>query len=153
MTIEQTRQLGVEFERRVQIMIPETEFVDKLDTDTIYSFLNQYQDKFITEIYKSLDRLESGSKISSHVESVLQSLYTGETIPTTEAEVNNLDYNNPSEIDTSRSITWELPDGYYIRSVSNVSSTYNHNDARPAEGVWYFPITLGPNSNANATST
>ena len=30
MTIEQTRQLGVEFERRVQIMIPETEFVDKL---------------------------------------------------------------------------------------------------------------------------
>ena len=153
MTLAETRQLGIEFERRVQTLMPDKEYLNKLDTDTIYSFLNQYQDKFITEIYKSLDRLESGSKISSHVESVLQSLYTGETIPTTNAKVNNLDYNNTSEIDTSRSITWELPAGYYIRSVSNVSSTYNHNGARPAEGVWYFPITLGPNSNANTTST
>lgn len=40
MTLEQTRQLGIEFERRVQTMIPETEFVAKLDTDTIYSYLN-----------------------------------------------------------------------------------------------------------------
>lgn len=107
--------------------MPDKEYFNKLDTDTIYSFLNQYQDKFITEIYKSLDKLESGSKISSHVESVLQSLYTGTTISVTNAKVNNLNYNNTSEIDTSRSITWELPDGYYIRSVSNVSSTYNHN--------------------------
>lgn len=54
MTIEQTRQLGIEFERRVQTMIPETEFADKLDTDTIYSYLNQFQDKFMHELYKSL---------------------------------------------------------------------------------------------------
>ena len=52
MTIEQTRQLGIEFERRVQTMIPETEFADKLDTDTIYSYLNQFQDKFMHELYK-----------------------------------------------------------------------------------------------------
>lgn len=153
MTLTETRQLGIEFERRVQTLMPDKEYFNKLDTDTIYSFLNQYQDKFITEIYKSLDRLESGSKISSHVESVLQSLYTGTTISVTDAKVNNLDYNNPSKIDTSRSITWELPDGYYIRSVSNVSSTYNHNGIRQIEGVWYFPITLGSNSNVNVTST
>ena len=51
MTLEETRQLGIEFERRVQTMIPEREFLDKLDTETIYSFLNQYQDKYIHEIY------------------------------------------------------------------------------------------------------
>ena len=32
MTLEQTRQLGIEFERRVQTMIPETEFAAKLHT-------------------------------------------------------------------------------------------------------------------------
>jgi hypothetical protein len=42
MTLEQTRNLGIEFERRVQTMIPEREFIDKLDTETIYSYLNQY---------------------------------------------------------------------------------------------------------------
>ena len=41
MTLEETRQLGIEFERRVQTMIPETELVAKLDTETIYSFLNR----------------------------------------------------------------------------------------------------------------
>jgi hypothetical protein len=40
MSLQETRQLGIEFERRVQTMIPETEIVSKLDTDTIYSFLN-----------------------------------------------------------------------------------------------------------------
>ena len=42
MTELETRQLGIEFERRVQTMIPEKEFTDKLDTETIYSYLNQY---------------------------------------------------------------------------------------------------------------
>ena len=40
MTLDETRQLGIEFERRVQTMIPETEYSRKIDTDTIYSFLN-----------------------------------------------------------------------------------------------------------------
>jgi hypothetical protein len=40
MTLEETRHLGIEFERRVQIMIPEKEYIDKMDTETIYSFLN-----------------------------------------------------------------------------------------------------------------
>ena len=40
MTLQETRQLEIEFERRVQTMIPETEFIDKLDTETIESFLN-----------------------------------------------------------------------------------------------------------------
>ena len=42
MTDIQTRQLGIEFERRVQTMIPEKEYTEKLDTDTIYAYLNSY---------------------------------------------------------------------------------------------------------------
>jgi hypothetical protein len=57
-------------------MIPEREFLDKLDTETIYSFLNQYQDKYVHEIYRNLDNIPSGSKMSAHVESILQSLLT-----------------------------------------------------------------------------
>ena len=53
MTLDETRQLGIEFERRIQTMIPETEFVAKLDTETIYSYLNQYQDKLIQELYRA----------------------------------------------------------------------------------------------------
>ena len=55
MTLEDTRRLGIEFERRVQTMIPDTEFLEKLDTETIYSYLNQYQDKYVHEIYRNLD--------------------------------------------------------------------------------------------------
>jgi hypothetical protein len=40
MTIEETRQLAIEFERRVQTLIPEKEMLEKLDSDTIFSFLN-----------------------------------------------------------------------------------------------------------------
>lgn len=71
MTQEETRQLGIEFERRIQTMIPEKEFLNKLDTETIYSFLNQYQDKYIQTIYKNLDGIPSGSKISARIESIL----------------------------------------------------------------------------------
>lgn len=61
MTLIETRQLGIEFERRVQTMIPETEFLNKLDTDTIYSYLNQYQDKLIQELYRTMDQVATSN--------------------------------------------------------------------------------------------
>ena len=76
MSLDETRQLGIEFERRVQTMIPETEMISKLDTETVYSFLNQYQDKFIHDIYKVLDNIPSPSKPSAYVERIIQDLLT-----------------------------------------------------------------------------
>lgn len=117
MTLNETRQLGIEFERRIQTMIPEKEF-DKLDTETIYSFLNQYQDRYIHDIYRNLDNIQSGTKLSSHVESVLQTLLiTSELIPA----------GNSNPIDTPLSIVCELPPNFdmYVRSTSIVSNTYN----------------------------
>ena len=42
MTQEQTRQLGIEFERRIQLMYPNFELREKLTTDTIYSMLSEH---------------------------------------------------------------------------------------------------------------
>lgn len=80
MTLQETRQLGIEFERRVQTMIPEKEFVDKLDTETIYSYLNQYQDKLIHDLYKLLDQVPQ-SNSQTYIETLLNSMlttYTGD---------------------------------------------------------------------------
>lgn len=131
MTLEETRQLGIEFERRVQTMIPETEFQRKLDTETIYSFLNQYQDKYIHEIYRNLDNIPSGTKLSAHVERVLQQML--KSVDITESEKIDdytrdiTDINDVAIVDTARSITYELPADFYmyVRSVSRVSTTFS----------------------------
>ena len=44
MTLDQTRKLGIEFERRLQTINENMKISDKIDTDDIYSYLNQYQD-------------------------------------------------------------------------------------------------------------
>lgn len=131
MTLAETRQLGIEFERRIQTMIPETEFLGKLDTDTIYSFLNQYQDKYIHEIYRNLDNIPAGSKASAHVESILQSMLTSVELPVSGAQ-NNMagvvtDPNGITIVDTARSVTYTLPSDFYLylRSVSKVSTTFS----------------------------
>lgn len=149
MTLQETRQLGIEFERRVQTMIPEKELFDKLDTDTIYSFLNQYQDKYIHDIYRNLDNIPSGTKLSAHVESVLQSMLTSATIKTVDAQNNTVgasvtDPNGLSIIDTARSITFKLPADFYmyLRSVSNVTKTFSFKSQDTAQAT---PIRVIPN--------
>lgn len=132
MTLDETRQLGIEFERRVQTMIPEKELFEKLDTETIYSFLNQYQDKYVHDIYRNLDAIPSGTKISAHVESVLQSLLKREWISieapgVIDATDNIVDPNGIEVMNTGRSVVYPLdPQFYmYVRSVSKVSKTFS----------------------------
>ena len=132
MTIEDTRRLGIEFERRVQTMIPDTEFLEKLDTETIYSFLNQYQDKYVHEIYRNLDQIQSGSHLSAHVESVLQSLISeAEMLVANEENVientsTTIQIGEGTIVATGRSVSYKLPIDFYmyVRSVSQVSRTF-----------------------------
>lgn len=158
MTIEETRQLGIEFERRVQTMIPDREYIDKLDTDTIYSFLNQYQDKYVHEIYRNLDKIESGSKLSAHVEAVLQSLQKSKTLSVSNSSdviknfTSTITDDNYVIADASRSIVFKLPPEFYmyIRSVSNVSKTYGFrsnstNGTASSDAQQNLPIRVIPN--------
>lgn len=147
MTLAETRQLGIEFERRVQTMIPEAEYIGKLDTDTIYSFLNQYQDKYIHDIYRNLDNIPAGSKASAHVESVLQNMLKSETLLASNAKVSMgtvNDVNDIAIVDTARSITYTLPSDFYlyVRSVSKVTSTYAF---KSTAGAADNPIRIIPN--------
>lgn len=149
MTLEETRRLGIEFERRIQTMIPENEFFGKLDTETIYSYLNQYQDKYIHDIYRNLDSIPSGSKISAHVESVLQAMLSSATIPVETSEDNThveniVDTNGLTIIDTARSIKFTLPKNFYmyLRSVSNVTQTFTYKQGSESKTS---PIRVIPN--------
>ena len=148
MTLEETRQLGIEFERRVQTMIPEKEFLDKLDTETIYSYLNQYQDKYVHEIYRNLDNIPSGSKLSAHTESVLQSLLTvhQDYVANDQQFDTNVvkDNNEVAIVDTARSYTFNLPENFYmyIRSVSNVTSTYSYKNYGNGDNTDILPNQL-----------
>lgn len=157
MTIEDTRRLGIEFERRVQTMIPETEYANKLDSETIYSFLNQYQDKYVHDIYRNLDKIQSGSHLSAHVESVLQELMAEETIKITPVDqlgskivedgAINIDAGDVI-IATGRSISYKLPSDFYmyVRSVSQVSSTFSFKaDKTQENNVNNLPIRIVPN--------
>ena len=111
-------------------MIPETEFGRKLDTETIYSFLNQYQDKYVHDIYRSLDQIQADSKLSAHIDRVLQGLLKTESITDPGQIDSNLSIEDPngiSIIDTARSITYILPSDFYlyVRSVSRVNKTFS----------------------------
>ena len=132
MTLDETRMLGIEFERRVQTMIPEKELLDKLDTETIYSFLNQYQDKYIHDIYRNLDAIPSGTKISAHVESVLQKLLSKHWVSISDPGVLDgtadlLDNNQIPVLNSGRSVIYPIPEDFYLylRSVSKVEKTFS----------------------------
>ena len=151
MTLKETRQLGIEFERRIQTMIPDTEFLEKLDTDTIYAYLNQYQDKYIHDIYRSLDQIPSGSKLSAHVESVLQSMLVEKEYDVNEDTIYEdgtseipITAGGQSIIGTGRSVTYKIDDDFYmyVRSVSKVSQTYSF---KQSELNSKSPIRVIPN--------
>ena len=122
MTIEETRQLGIEFERRVQTMIPDKEYADKLDTETIYSFLNQYQDKYVHEIYRALDKVPASNN-SAYIESIVRGLIEEQKVSFTD---------NSSNI-----YKFALNDnfGLYINSTTTASTSQSYKNETPKKVV------------------
>lgn len=136
MTLDQTRQLGIEFERRVQTMIPETESATKLDTDTIYSFLNQYQDKYVHDLYKMLDSIPDSTKPFQYADTILRGLISTYSVSLQKTETNIHNISLPSDF------------GLYADSTTSVDNSYKFKNREDAAGVLHN-VTVSSNKLRN----
>lgn len=56
------REMQVEFERRITLMNPEFELKEKPTSDTIFSFLNAYCERYVRINYLQEDAVQDGTR-------------------------------------------------------------------------------------------
>lgn len=121
MTVDQTRQLGIEFERRIQQIYPAFVSEQKLDTDTIYSFLNQFQNRYIKTLFLNNNHDQKSQEIG------IEETYINDMLKPFIKR-----FNDVPEKDASENTLWkiQLPNDYfyYIRSFDTISKSYKKQD-------------------------
>lgn len=111
------REMQMEFERRVTLMNPAFELEDKLTSDTIFSFLNAYTERYVRSNYLADDQLQRDSRAQKKNADDLKGL-----VVRGQFAIQSQDPNNTDKL--SDRIT--LPQDYflYIRSNSLLSKNY-----------------------------
>lgn len=111
------REMQVEFERRIQLMNPNFELTEKLTSDTIFSFLNAYCERFVRNNYLQEDMVQDGTRQQKKNADALKGLITRQTLTIATKDSYNTDKNSDRAV---------LPTNYflYIRSNSLISKNY-----------------------------
>lgn len=115
MTHEQTRAMIIEIERRLQTMDPTMQLQNKIETDDIVSFLNQYQNMFIKDVYLSKNKVKDNKRLSSKLNDYLS------TLRTTADLFSSVGF---SQDITNYEMWFKFPSDYlsYIDSISSINS-------------------------------
>ena len=111
------REMQVEFERRITLMNPDFELKEKLTSDTIFSFLNAYTERYVRINYLQEDQVSDGTRAQKKNADALKGLIVRGLY-----EVDTKDANNTDKV----SDRVKLPEDYflYIRSNSMISKNY-----------------------------
>lgn len=111
------REMQVEFERRIQLMNPNFELTEKLTSDTIFSFLNAYCERYVRNNYLQEDMVQDGTRQQKKNADALKGLITRQTLTVATKDSYNTDKTSDRAI---------LPTNYflYIRSNSLISKNY-----------------------------
>lgn len=109
--------MQMEFERRITLMNPDFEIKEKLTSDTIFSFLNAYTERFIRNNYLQEDAVADNTRAQKKNQDSLKGLIVRTVLTEKLADENNTD---------KSSTKFQLPDDYflYIRSNSYITSCY-----------------------------
>ena len=109
--------MQMEFERRITLMNPNFEIKEKLTSDTIFSFLNAYTERFVRNNYLQEDVVADGSRAQKKNADALKGLIVRGIYDIAEKDSDNTDKT------TDRV---ELPSNYflYVRSNSLLSKNY-----------------------------
>ena len=109
--------MQVEFERRIQLMNPNFELTEKLTSDTIFSFLNAYCERYVRNNYLQEDMVQDGTRQQKKNADALKGLITRQTLVIATKDSNNTDKTSDRSV---------LPTNYflYIRSNSLISKNY-----------------------------
>lgn len=111
------REMQMEFERRITLMNPDFEIKEKITSDTIFSFLNAYTERFVRNNYLQEDTVADNSRAQKKNVDALKGLVVRGLYVVDAKDEDNTDR-------TTDRVS--LPDDYflYIRSNSLLSKNY-----------------------------
>lgn len=115
--MKNAREMQMEFERRITLMNPDFEIKEKLTSDTIFSFLNAYTERFVRNNYLQEDQVADNTRAQKKNQDSLKGLIVRTQISEKQIDPDNTDIS---------STRFTLPDDYflYIRSNSYITSCY-----------------------------